>query len=194
MRTRQDDFNKSTHQRITNNYPQRPSTRAYDTIKARIEPSHKPETRNHNSPDMNRYRQYENRTAQTATNATRNAKTPENEERERPSRKEREEPSPEYARANRGKARELNKNSSNPSLKEEEQAQQEGQEYMKLHEKLTFIESKIADMKRHVQKKREEKQQLVETRRRREQKREEERIASQTGRKVSLKQFVTQVP
>lgn len=53
--------------------------------------------------------------------------------------------------------------------------EEESQEYMKLHEKLNFIESKIADMKKHVQKKREEKQKLLEVRRKREQQREDER-------------------
>jgi hypothetical protein len=55
-------------------------------------------------------------------------------------------------------------------------------------------------MKRHVQKKREEKQVLLEAKRKREKQREEERRASEEreersgGKKLDLKQFVTQVP
>ena len=71
-------------------------------------------------------------------------------------------------------------------------APQEDKDYLKLHEKLNFIEAKIAEMKVHVQRKRQEKQQLVEARRKREAEREGERRGE--GKKLDLKQFVTQVP
>lgn len=61
-----------------------------------------------------------------------------------------------------------------------------------------MIESKIADMKRHVQKKREEKQLLIEAKRQRERQREEERRASEEkdphSHTADLKQFVSSMP
>jgi hypothetical protein len=143
---------------------------------------------------MNRFRGADNRAAYTAS--SRRPKNTDNEERDLPrnQRGSKEEPSPEYKPAAR--ARELTKNSSSPNLNEEKRLQEEeNKDYLKLHEKLNFIESKIAEMKRHVQKKREEKQQLLEARRRREEQREEERRRNEeANKKVNLKQFITQVP
>ena len=83
-------------------------------------------------------------------------------------------------------------------------AQEESEDYKKLHDKLNLIESKIADMKRHVQKKKDEKAKLMEQKRERQRKREERERDEQQyidyqqqnggNKKVDLKQFVTSVP
>jgi hypothetical protein len=137
---------------MNKNHPQRNAqNRPYETIKARVEGSRdQQDNRKHNSPDINRFRTAENRQAYTANRKARNDK-----EDPKYQKKDREDASPEYAKANKA-GRELNKNSSTPALKDERRVQEEeNQEYVKLHERLSFIESKIADMKRHVQKKRE---------------------------------------
>jgi hypothetical protein len=181
MRTRQaNDYARPQNEE---RFPKTSSPRAgqprvYETIKARLDGNRdQQDARKHNSPDMNRYRGADNRQAYTAN--ARRPKNADNEDREqnRNQRREKEDPSPEFRPA-RGQ---LNKNSSSANLQEERRAEErrqqeeENKDYLKLHEKLNFIESKIAEMKRHVQKKREEKQQLLEARRRREEEREEER-------------------
>lgn len=150
--------NNTSQDKNTNGYPTYSAQpRTYETIKARLQATQH-NSRKHNSPDANRYRQSENR---TAYNAARKGRTPDHEDKDTKHRKDREDPSPEYVRPSKEKPKDLVKSSSNPNLNQERQAAEENQDYQKLHEKLSFIESKIADMKRHVQKKREEKQQLV---------------------------------
>jgi hypothetical protein len=173
MRSRQpNDYTKSQNEErvVKNSSPRTAQPRVYETIKARLENNRdQQDNRKHNSPDMNRYRGADNRQPYSTV---RRPKSGENEEREanRYQRKERED----GPGANR--AGQLAKNASTGNLNEEKRLQEEeNKDYLKLHEKLNFIESKIAEMKRHVQKKREEKQQLLEARRRREEQREEER-------------------
>ena len=51
-------------------------------------------------------------------------------------------------------------------------AQEETEDYRRLSDKLNLIENKIADMKKHVQKKREEKARILERKKEKEQQRE----------------------
>jgi hypothetical protein len=98
--------------------------------------------RKHNSPDYNKYR-----AGDKANPRLRISPSQDEKELQRPGRKEEEEP-----RVKRSK--ELVKTSSQPSLDLKQLAEEESEDYKKLHEKLSLIENKIADMKRHVQKKR----------------------------------------